>query len=217
MRTFPSHYTYNSTYALFPFATPSTTNAILERLKLIDQYDTRRPGPGPEWIVVDKRATAEQILSSDSPTSSNFDPVYGAPLDVLKQDQPSFLSLLSSFKTKTKSRASCQDVIDKAFFPSQFTNLVVAAIAPKAKELISKMSWSSGVDQMRVNIVQQVIIPLSMGFIADQIGIPLKTKDNPRGLLTAEKLYEWLCEAYTYVHLKWVLLPLRDSFFSPRG
>ncbi|GAA5972954.1 hypothetical protein JCM3765_001187, partial [Sporobolomyces pararoseus] len=41
MRTFPRHYTYNSTYALFPFSTPSTTNGILQRLKLIDQYDTR--------------------------------------------------------------------------------------------------------------------------------------------------------------------------------
>ncbi|GAA5871348.1 hypothetical protein JCM16303_000725 [Sporobolomyces ruberrimus] len=201
MRTFPSHYTYNSTYALFPFSTPSTTNGILERLRLIDQYDTRRPGPAPEWIVVDKRATAEQILSTDSPTSINFDPVYGAPLDDHQQQQPSFLSLVNSFKTKTKSRSSCQDVIDKAFFPPQFTNFVVAAIAPKAKELISRTSWSSGVDQMRLNIVQQVIIPVLMGWIADQIGFPLKTEDNPRGLLTAEKLCEILCEAYTYAHL----------------
>ncbi|GAA5948461.1 hypothetical protein JCM3765_004890, partial [Sporobolomyces pararoseus] len=105
MRTFPRHYTYNSTYALFPFSTPSTTNGILQRLKLIDQYDTRRPSPPPEWIVVDKRSIAESILSPESSSSSNFEPVYGAPLDVLKQEQPSFLSLVSSFKTKVKSRS----------------------------------------------------------------------------------------------------------------
>ncbi|GAA5917305.1 uncharacterized protein JCM6883_002387, partial [Sporobolomyces salmoneus] len=63
MRTFPRHYTYNSTYALFPFSTPSTTKGILERLKLIDQYDTRRPSPPPDWIVVDKRSLADAILS----------------------------------------------------------------------------------------------------------------------------------------------------------
>jgi hypothetical protein len=202
MRTFPRHYTYNSTYALFPFSTPSTTNGILSRLNLIDQYDTRRPTTSPDWIVVDKRSIAEAILSPDSATSSNFDPVYGAPLDVMKQQQASFLALLSSFKTKVKSRSSSQEVIDKAFFPNQFTNLVVAAIAPRAKELISKFSWSYGTDQMRLNIVEQVIIPVCMGWISDQLGFPLKTKDNPRGLLTPRELYDTLCEAYTYVHLK---------------
>ncbi|GAA5868188.1 hypothetical protein JCM5353_001474, partial [Sporobolomyces roseus] len=38
MRTFPSHYTYNSTYALFPFSTPSTTTTILKKLKIFDKY-----------------------------------------------------------------------------------------------------------------------------------------------------------------------------------
>ncbi|GAA5977217.1 hypothetical protein JCM5350_003259 [Sporobolomyces pararoseus] len=204
MRTFPRHYTYNSTYALFPFSTPSTTNGILQRLKLIDQYDTRRPTPAPEWIVVDKRSIAEAILSPESTTSSNFEPVYGAPLDVLKQEQPSFLTLVSSFKTKVKSRSSSQEVIDKAFFPSQFTNLVVSSIAPRAKELVSKHSWScGGGGAMRINLVQQVIVPVCMGWISDQLGFPLKTEENPRGLLTCHELYDTLCEAYTYVHLNY--------------
>ncbi|GAA5977201.1 hypothetical protein JCM5350_003254 [Sporobolomyces pararoseus] len=204
MRTFPRHYTYNSTYALFPFSTPSTTNGILQRLKLIDQYDTRRPSPPPEWIVVDKRSIAESILSPESTTSSNFEPVYGAPLDVLKQEQPSFLTLVSSFKTKVKSRSSSQEVIDKAFFPSQFTNLVVASIAPRAKELVSKHSWScGGGGAMRINLVQQVIVPVCMGWISDQLGFPLKTEENPRGLLTCHELYDTLCEAYSYVHLNY--------------
>ncbi|GAA5974333.1 hypothetical protein JCM3765_001505, partial [Sporobolomyces pararoseus] len=141
----------------------------------------------------------------ESSSSSNFEPVYGAPLDVLKQEQPSFLSLVSSFKTKVKSRSSSQEVIDKAFFPSQFTNLVVAAIAPRAKELVSKHSWSYGGQEqaMRINLVQQVIIPVCMGWISDQLGFPLKTEENPRGLLTCHELYDTLCEAYTYIHLNY--------------
>jgi len=199
MRTFPRHYTYNSTYALFPFSTPSTTNGILSRLELIDQFDTRRPTSSPEWIVVDKRSIAEAILSPDSATSSNFEPVYGVPLD---GTQDSFLIFVSSLQTQAKARSSAQEVIDKAFFPNQFGTSIIAAIAPRAKELISKYSWSYGTDQMRLNIVEQVIIPVCMGWISDQLGFPLKTEDEPRGPLTPRELYNTLCEAYTYVHLK---------------
>lgn len=202
MRTFPSHYTYNSTYALFPFSTPSTTTTILKKLKIFDKYDARRPVPPPEWFVIDKRASAEHILNTTSPAWNEFETVVGAPLDALKQEQPSFLTLIGSFGSKPKSRSSAQEVIDFAFYPAQFTNLVVAAVAPKAKELVSKMSWSYGKDQMRLNVVQQVIIPVCMGWICDQLGFPLKTKENPRGLLTPHELYDTLCEAYTYIHLK---------------
>ncbi|GAA5936600.1 peroxidase/cytochrome P450 family protein [Sporobolomyces koalae] len=203
MRTFPAHYTYNSTYALFPFSTPSTTNGILSNLGLLDQYDTRRPGPPPEWVVIDRRAAAEQILAPESPSFDQFAPVYGAPLDVLKQQEPSFLSLLSSFKTKLKARSECQDVIDSAFFPSQFTNLVVAAIAPKARAVLAETSWSAGASQMRVDVVERVIVPVCMSWISDQLGFPLKTKTNPLGLLTPVELYDTLCEAYTYLHLNY--------------
>ncbi|GAA5916999.1 uncharacterized protein JCM6883_007165, partial [Sporobolomyces salmoneus] len=138
-----------------------------------------------------------------SAISNDFEPVYGAPLDVLKEQQPSFLNLLGSVKSKIKARSACQEIIDRAFFPTQFSNLVVAQIAPKVKELVSKYSWSYGKDQMRLNVVQQVIIPICMGWISDQLGFPLKTKDNPRGLLTPHQLYDALCEAYTYVHLNY--------------
>ncbi|GAA5832520.1 hypothetical protein JCM5353_007932 [Sporobolomyces roseus] len=117
--------------------------------------------------------------------------------------KPSFLTLIGSFGSKPKSRSSAQEVIDFASYPAQFTNLVVAAVAPKAKELVSKMSWSYGKDQMRLNVVQQVIIPVCMGWICDQLGFPLKTKENPRGLLTPLELYDTLCEAYTYIHLNY--------------
>ncbi|GAA5936650.1 peroxidase/cytochrome P450 family protein [Sporobolomyces koalae] len=203
MRTFPAHYTYNSTYALFPFSTPSTTNGVLSKLGFLDQYDTRRPSPPPEWVVIDRRAAAEQILAPEFPLLEQFAPVYGAPLDVLKQQEPSFLSLLSSFKTKLKARSECQEVIDSAFFPSQFTNLVVAAIAPKARAVLAETSWSAGASQMRVDVVEQVIVPVCMSWISDQLGFPLKTKTNPLGLLTPVELYDTLCEAYTYLHLNY--------------
>jgi hypothetical protein len=202
MRTFPRQYTYNSTYALFPFSTPSTTNGILSRLKLIDQYDTHRPTRSPEWVIVDRYHIAEEILSSESPFSSSFEPVYGVPLDGMDQQRASFLALIDSLQTKATARFSAEEVIDKAFFPNQFGNLIIASIASRAKEHISKFSLSYGTDQMRLNIVEQVIIPVCMGWISDQLGFPLRTEDHPRGILTVRELYDTLCEAYTYIHLK---------------
>ncbi|GAA6058664.1 hypothetical protein JCM10212_004075 [Sporobolomyces blumeae] len=217
MRTFPSHYTYNSTYALFPFSTPATTQQILKNLKLTDQYDSRRPVSPPEWVVIDRRASAEQILDDKM---DDFSPVYGAPLDVLRTEQPSFLSLLGSFRTKPKSKSSAQDVIDAAFFPPQFTNLVVAAVAPKVREALETASWSTGSGKKRVEIIEQVIVPVCMGWIADQVGFPLKTKENPRGLLTPHELYDVLCEAYTHIHLNFdptLGFKLRNSVVKHTG
>lgn len=201
MRSFPRHYSHTSTYALFPFSTPSTTNGVLERLKLIDQYDTRRPGSPVEWIVIDQRSTAEAILSPESPYSFNFEPVYGAILDVSTQRLPSFLNHITACNTKARSR-SAQEIIDRAFFPLQFANIIVAELAPKAKDLVSRHSWSYETGKMRLNVVQQVVIPICMAWISDQLGFPLKTDKDHRGLLTCLELYDTLSEAYAFVHSK---------------
>ncbi|GAA6005940.1 hypothetical protein JCM11491_004067 [Sporobolomyces phaffii] len=82
-----------------------------------------------------------------------------------------------------------------------FANLIVAAIAPMAKDLIDKSSWPCRSDEMRLDIVREVVIPVCMAWISDQLGFPLKTKANPRGVLTSAELYRTLSDAYTYLHL----------------
>lgn len=196
MRTFPRHYTPNSTYALFPFSTPATTNSVLERLKIVDQYDTRRPGPTATWFVVEKRSIAEAVLSPDS---HDFEPVCGVPLDVSIRQPREFNQ---GERSKDLFHHFSQDVVDRAFFPSQFTNLIVASIAPRAKELVSRAGWSHGLQNSRLDVVQGVLVPVCMEWLCDQLGFPLKPEDDARGLLAPRELYDALCEAYTYVHLE---------------
>ncbi|GAA5984853.1 hypothetical protein JCM5350_002583 [Sporobolomyces pararoseus] len=140
IRNFPRHYTYNSTCALFPFSSPSTTNGILQRLKLIDQYDTHRPTP--EWIVVDKRSIAEAS---------------SLPNLLLLQALNQFTELFSTLSNKNNllsSLSSTRSRRNRRFH------------SPRAKESVSKHSWSYGGEAMRINLVQQAIVPLIPTFIS---------------------------------------------------
>ena len=49
MRALPTSYTFNSIYALFPFATPELTKKIFTELGIAEQYDFSRPKPSAPW------------------------------------------------------------------------------------------------------------------------------------------------------------------------
>ncbi|GAA5940886.1 hypothetical protein JCM1841_000416 [Sporobolomyces salmonicolor] len=196
MRHFPNFYTYNSTYALFPFATPSTTTKILADLGVSDQYDARRPTAAPEWVVVRTRQAAETVLQD----KQTYHSVYGPHIAALEKGQPSLLSFFTALN-KPKAYESVQDVLDIAFFPHHFANLIVAEVGEMTKQQLKEKSWSYKPGEMKVDIVARVIISTCMTYIAEQVGFPLKTKENPRGLLTEVELYNALCQAYTFVYL----------------
>ncbi|GAA5864064.1 hypothetical protein JCM1840_000691 [Sporobolomyces johnsonii] len=196
MRHFPNLYTYNSTYALFPFSTPSTTTKILADLGVSDQYDARRPTAAPEWVIVRTRQAAETVLKD----KQTYHSVYGPHIAALEKGQPSFLSFFTALN-KPKAYDSVQDVIDIAFFPHHYANLIVAEVGEMTKQQLKEKSWSYKPGEMKVDIVARVIISTCMTYIAEQVGFPLKTKENPRGLLTEIELYNALCQAYTFVYL----------------
>ncbi|GAA5956098.1 hypothetical protein JCM21900_002592 [Sporobolomyces salmonicolor] len=196
MRHFPNFYTYNSTYALFPFATPSTTTKILADLGVNDQYDARRPTAAPEWVLIRTRQAAETVLED----KQTYHSVYGPHIAALEKGQPSLLSFFTALN-KPKAYESVQDVLDIAFFPHHFANLIVAEVGEMTKQQLKEKSWSHKPGEMKVDIVARVIISTCMTYIAEQVGFPLKTRENPRGLLTEVELYNALCQAYTFVYL----------------
>ncbi|BGP48804.1 hypothetical protein JCM10450v2_004680 [Rhodotorula kratochvilovae] len=197
LRHFPDFYTYNSTYALFPFSTPHTTKDNLKRIGIEDQYDLRRPSNPPNWRTVNRYDQAKTILNDET----RFSNVYGPALEeVTRYKQPSILSYLRR-SDSTKTRESFSDILQLALFPSHWAQTAMLEIGDMTKAHLKRKTWSYGERKFRVDLVSDVAVPVAMEYLADLFGIPLKTKSNPFGLFTVDGLYEALSDLYTFVYL----------------
>ncbi|GAA6004340.1 peroxidase/cytochrome P450 family protein [Rhodotorula paludigena] len=199
MRHFPSSYTFNSSYACFPFSTPHTTRQILEKLGLEDRYDLRRPTGPAQWVDVRQYQTAKTILDD----STRFANVFGPALaQVTKHDEGfAVLEYLRMVTEKPKTTETFSELLDTALFPPNFAQNVLSLVGTRTEQQLKAMRWDNGKNRFRLDLVSDVAVPVAMETIADLFGLPLKTKKNPLGLWTPEKLYEVLTDIFTYVYL----------------
>ncbi|GAA5993959.1 hypothetical protein JCM10908_004165, partial [Rhodotorula pacifica] len=198
MRHFPKAYTYNSVYALFPFTTPAINKQILTELGIAHKYDFRAPTSSAEWVKIKNYKDAEMVYG-DSATFSN---VYGPALaEMTRKDDFRLLDCLSLSTSSPKSSETFSKVVDAAFYPAQWAPLMYADLAKLVKKQLAGAAWLSDKNTCTVDIVADVIVPVVTSFIADQFGIPLKSKENPLGLWTQQQLYEALTECWTFAYL----------------
>ncbi|GAA5897777.1 hypothetical protein JCM6882_000094 [Rhodosporidiobolus microsporus] len=201
LRLFPSHYTFNSTYALFPFTTPNTTNEILRTLRIQERYDASRPTAPKKWTTVHSYRAAESVLRDEGA----YESVYGAHIRALvdKYSEPAFLSTFTAFSDPHKRDRSL-DLVDAALFGSQWAARLVATVGEKTKQQIAEMAWSydkqTREPMLRLDLVSDLVVPVAMNYVSQLFGLPMKTRENPRGLFTPQKLYEALADCYTFVY-----------------
>ncbi|GAA5839134.1 hypothetical protein JCM11251_003685 [Rhodosporidiobolus azoricus] len=202
LRHFPEHYTFNSTYALFPFTTPHTTNSILRKLKINEQYDSSRPTAPMQWAIIRSYGGAKTVLD-DEEAFENF---YGAHIRAVqdKYSEPAFMSSFRAFSDPEK-RARSQDLIDTAVFPAHWASYLLTSVGEATKQKLAENSWTGGtsvkgVQQLRLDVVTDLVVPVAMDRIAKMFGLPMKTKEHPYGLFTHQDLYEMLSDCYTFVY-----------------
>ncbi|GAA5986981.1 hypothetical protein JCM10908_000976 [Rhodotorula pacifica] len=112
---------------------------------------------------------------------------------------PDCLSLSTS---SPKSSESFSKVVDPAFYPPQWAVLMHADLAKLVQKQLAGAAWLSESDEnsCMVDIVADAKTPVVTSFMADQFGIPLKSKENLLGLWTAQQLYEALTECWTFAY-----------------
>jgi len=213
VRHFPTVFTFNSTYALFPFSTPHTTKANLERLGIAHEYDLRRPTTPAQWQRVTSYDRVRHVLDDEQ----RFSSVYGPALDELtRKGEPSVLEYVRLVTDSPKGRASAADILDLSLFPAHWAQTAMVDVGDLTKRVLERETWSYGERKFRADLVGDVAVPVVVEYIADLFGVPLKTESNPLGLFTVEGLYDALTDLYAFVYLKCVLPPSLSLATWPR-
>ncbi|GJJ14559.1 hypothetical protein Clacol_008824 [Clathrus columnatus] len=194
-RHLPRHYPADSVYALFPLFTPEITKGNLTKLGIVDKYTFNRPVPQPIPKIVDTISGIRYVFNDNN----KFKVTYGTDMKLLT-NQYGFFLVFDDQKTHETDRS--QNL--HALFPdTQTINNYVSWYKQKISDLIKEHSYKiDGVPGTRVEIVGNVINAAAVHWACDYLmGIPLKTKDNPHGILTEQEVYDALALLFTCVFI----------------
>lgn len=195
MRHLPRHYPGDSIYSLFPFFTPAIMKTNLTNLGIADQYsglDGKRPQAQPVPKVVDTIEGLKYVLAD----SKTFGSPYTRDMKLLTQQYGHFLAFDSD-----EHHARDRMWAAHALFPKGRQSLEFYAQAYKrmTEDLLKDYSYTiDGAPGKRVDVVGSVINLVTVRWVANYImGIPLKTKADPKGLFTEQEVYDMLSLLFT--------------------
>ncbi|KAK4699084.1 hypothetical protein P7C70_g7182, partial [Phenoliferia sp. Uapishka_3] len=230
MRALPTSYKFNSIYALFPFSTPKTTKEILIKLGIAYKYDFSRPGEAAAIVPATTYQAVNNILSENNLLPNTvtkflffkyyaadhkmFGVIYGPSIKQIVGNNYGFFIDSDNVKEHARDR----DVMDKALFPTGWEVPLKKFFAETTRNLTKSKSWSyDGGKTMNLDVVRDVTTIAVVDWVANQFGFPLKTKDNPRGLMTPQELHGMLATFFAYVFQNFDPQPgfaLRDEAIS---
>ncbi|OBZ79068.1 Psi-producing oxygenase A [Grifola frondosa] len=194
-RHLPRHYPQKSVYGLFPFFIPEVTRQNLTKLGLVDQYSFERPVAKPAHKTVETLPGIQSVLGD----VKKFQTPYGENMRALTKG----VGFFAAFDEKT-ARDKDQAAVLNALFPNQDSSTQCAFwFREKVQALIKESSFKlDGVAGTRVDIVGNVINLAPVYWVAELLmGIPLKTKSNPKGILTPQEVNDMLQLVFASIYL----------------
>ncbi|KAI1497119.1 linoleate diol synthase precursor [Biscogniauxia marginata] len=206
LRAFPNSFASNSIYAHFPFVVPAENKLILDALKTSEKYTWESPRRKLDTVIIKSYDAVSQILGNDTdfyvPWGEAVYDLATSPGKVFARDFWSSANGSNIHKSRSRGdRCICQpkewgeEV--KSFFEATSTLLLKNA----CRELPRSPHEDPGAaTAWEIDIVRDVVVPLTTRFVTDFFGLPIETTQNSQhGLYTEHGLYELLVATFTVV------------------
>ncbi|KAI3322602.1 linoleate diol synthase [Xylariaceae sp. AK1471] len=183
IRAFPNHFKRNSAYAHYPMCVPGETEKILTNLGRVQDFNFDRPSFIPKPVNVKTYGGAKHILES---------------LDKYQVNWNQSLSELmgsgvngSAASSDSAFHVGKQDCMHDQLFRGDWISHLKNFYSQTTDRLIKEKSYKL-VGTNFIDIVRDVGQAAPVHFAARTFGLPLKTKDNPKGVYTEQELYSVL-------------------------
>lgn len=181
IRNLPHNYTARSTYALFPFSTPTTIQRILTKNGVVDKYDLRSPTTLPPVHGVFSYKACLEILAAPA----DFGVVYSSAIKACSND---FGYMLTEDDVDSHRRDRALQT--HALFAPGWQDRLATFYRTKTASLLESASWTYDGGRTRtVDVVRDVTNLAAVHWCSYQFGMPLKTVENPHGVFTPAELY----------------------------
>lgn len=175
LRALPGAFTGTSSYALLPFYTPEAAKGILKGNNVIEKYDLKRPQSGMDIISVQTHEGCKQVFDD----RDNFRVMYQ---DAIRNCTAGHDFMIGWDDAKRHDERS--NLLMKVFMEEGFEEDVSDFFSSNVKKLISRNSLDLRKGRRQIDIVRDVTNITPILWLADKFAIPLKTQDQPKGLLS---------------------------------
>ncbi|KAI1185120.1 linoleate diol synthase [Nemania serpens] len=180
IRAFPNHFKQNSAYAHYPMCVPGETEKILTNLGRVQDFNFERPAAQDKPVNVTTCGGAKYMFQNPDKFSVNWNKNIA---DLMGSGFPSPThSIDSAFHT---GKANC---VHDQLYRGEWTRHLKTFYSQTTDRLIQEKSYKM-IGTNFLDVVRNVAHIAPVQFAARTFGLPLKTKDNPKGVYTEQELY----------------------------
>ena len=180
IRAFPNHFKPNSIYAHYPMVIPSETEKIQKDLKRAHLFDFSRPTRIHPHLEVNTYSAAKDVLENTGAYRSTW---HGELQRLLVSTGSKVTLSGDSMHHDSQRHAAHQEL-----YTSDIHDHVKEFYRKTTERLLAENSYSLG-DHKFVDLVRDVGNVAPVLFAAHAFNLPLKTKDNGKGIYTEHELF----------------------------
>ncbi|RDA87814.1 hypothetical protein CP532_2958 [Ophiocordyceps camponoti-leonardi (nom. inval.)] len=180
LRAFPNHFSPNSVYAHYPMVIPSENHKILTNLGRAEEFDFTRPHYKPPPVHVSSYGGVTHVLDDDKyrlAWAKNLAGIVGRPWNGAEGGQ-----------------------LDKLLYKGDWKGPMKTFFAKTTSRLLAEKSHKIA-DQTYCDVVRDVGNLVHTHFVAHLLNLPIKSKENPRGVFSEQELYQFLVTICTAISL----------------
>lgn len=195
----PGAFTGTSTYALLPFYTPEAAKGILKENGVLQKYHPERPANDMDTTSIHTLAGCKQVLED----RDSFREMYrSAVRNCTKRKE--FIPGLDDVKWHHEQSTTLQSV----FFVEGFEKDITKFFSSNVRKLIEQNSLSFTKGKRSIDVVRNVTNITPILWLADRFAIPLKTQEQPHGLVSIYQTFNAYLSVFMYQNFN--LIPAHE-------
>jgi hypothetical protein len=194
IRALPNHFKANSVYAHYPMVIPSENRKILQNLKRDQHFSWDRPTSQLARVNVSSYGAAKSILANTEGYKSNWEEGLGYLMG--NGGLRSLLSGTTQYHQEQRKR------LTTLLYADGWKHAVKTFFAGIAETLLAEKSYKlAGQPGRQVDVIRDVGNLAHTHFAARLFNLPIKTKENPKGIFSELELYQALSAIFVCIFL----------------
>ncbi|KAF2644444.1 heme peroxidase [Massarina eburnea CBS 473.64] len=185
----PTAFTGTSAHVLLPFYTPEAAQSILENNGVLDKYDIARSPSNRQVISIWTHEACKKVWED----RETFAVMYQA---AIRNCTAGHDFMIGWDDAKTHDERSA--ILHKVFFEEGFEKNTSEFYSTNVKKLIQKNSLAFNKGRKSIDIVRDVCNITPILWLADRFALPLKTPEQPRGLMSIYEVFNAYLALFMY-------------------
>lgn len=185
----PGSFVGTSSYALLPFYTPDAARDILKGNDALHLYELSRPPSDREIFSIQTSAGCKKAFED----SASFRTMYQAAI----RNTTGGTEFMIGWDD-TKRHDARSEILRKAFFEDGFEDNASLFFSTNVRKLIQKNSLCCVKGRKSIDIVRDVANITPILWLADRFALPLKTTEQPNGLLSIYETFTAYLVLFVY-------------------